>query len=280
MSTNFYNISRQVIAAAQKKPGHSDVMYLCPTAWITTWAEPLNDGTPGSKKRILGNHTFAAGKGPIQVILKPKSVDPTGDAQGEVGGQVPTYKYKSIIKGDSATIQEFVEDILNEDIVAWYNDPTCGVDAFTQVGGECTAAQISGWAFRGGSKGNGGFKEYEFTIECNDKFFYEGALPSYTDPEVQIPDLIGLGVQDLGTTTVTLRAAYYTQPYEFDIEVQVSGSVSFPVGSSTTNYTISSPDIDVPVTGLLSGVLYYARARGVKAGYASTPWVTTVFQMD
>jgi hypothetical protein len=272
MATNFYNISRAVIADAQKKPGHSDVMRLCPASWITTWASTLNDGTPGSKKRIPGNHTFAAGKNPLEVIMKPKSVEPTGDAQGEVGGQVQNYKYKCIIKGDSATIQEFVEDILNEDLVAWFNDPTCGVDAFTQVGGECTPAQISGWAFRGGSKGNGGFKEYEFTIESADKFFYEGALADYVDPDLQLATPSEPIVSGLAATTATVTWGDVPNAVSYEIQRSTSPAFTAPVSE-----TIADPTVAKAYTGLVTATTYYFRVRAVAAGYVTSEYAVTAF---
>lgn len=189
---NFVSITPQVIAAADKKPGYSDLLYWCLQADVETWAPTLSDGTPGATKKITGDHTLFAGKTVKTIQCKPKSIDGTADSQGEVGAAVITWKQKIIIKGDSATINEFFEGILNEDIVAWFNDPTCGVTNLIQFGSKCTPAQISSPTFRSGSRGAGGLKEHELVIECPDKFFYGGTLPEGGEEEPEPPTTIAV----------------------------------------------------------------------------------------
>lgn len=171
---NLRSITPATIAAADKKPGYADLVYFCAHAAVTAWAPTLSNGTPGATKRILTDHTITGGV--LMIQAKAKSIDATSEAAGEAGGQVLTYKYKVIVKGDSPEINELLEAILNEDLTFWFNDPVCGQTNLVQIGSKCTPANISGFAFRSGNRGAGGFKEYEFSVDCPDKFWYEGAL--------------------------------------------------------------------------------------------------------
>ncbi|MDH7463976.1 hypothetical protein QEG73_21925 [Chitinophagaceae bacterium 26-R-25] len=182
MPFSFGNITPQVIADADKKPGHSDVVLFARVADFETIATPTSPwAAPGDSVKITTAHAFPEGGGFFSLQCKAKSIDPTGDAQGEAGGQVPTFKYKCIVKGDSPEILEWVLQALNEDFVVLFNSPECGKDEYIQIGGKCTPANLNSFAFRGGNKGNGGFKEYEFVVESSDKFFYNGTVTKLPD---------------------------------------------------------------------------------------------------
>jgi hypothetical protein len=272
MSFNFVNITPALISAADKKPGHSDVLYVCPIANFTAIAGAVNDGTPGSTKLISATHTHPANKGFIKVQCKAKSIDPTADAQGEAGGQVPNFKYKVIIKGDSPEILEFVEQILNEDLIAIFNGPVCGVDNFTQLGSECSPAQISGFAFRGGSRSNGGFKEYEFTIESSEKFFYEGTITEHIDANLVLAAPSEPLVSGLAATTATLTWGAVANAEEYEIERSTSSDFSAPVQE-----TITAPTVTKAYTGLTTATTYYFRVRAVATGYVTGDWAVSAF---
>ena len=177
MAFNFKSITAVEIQAAEKKPGHSDVALMAPLADFTVCAEPTAPfANPGDSKRITTAHTFPVGKGFVELRCKPKALEPAADSQGEAGGSVANYKYKVIVKGDSPLIQEWIENVLNEETIWLFNSPECGVDSYVQIGSKCSPALISGYAFRGGSKGAGGFKEHEFIVESTEKYFYSGAV--------------------------------------------------------------------------------------------------------
>lgn len=177
MAFNFGHIKAADVAAADKKPGHSDIVLMALMADFTVIAGSIDPPVnPGDSKKITDAHTFPVGKGFVELQCKSKAIEPGGDSQGEAGGQVVNYKYKVIVKGDSAVILEWIEQVLNEDTIWLFNDPQCGVDKYVQVGSKCNPANISGFAHRGGSRGAGGFKEYEFIVESADKFFYSGAV--------------------------------------------------------------------------------------------------------
>ncbi len=177
MAFTYAHLNAAVIGAADRKPGQSDVLLFAPQGDFTVIGAPVGPFVAaGDSKKITTAHTFPVGKGFVEIQCKAKSVEGGGDASGEAGGQVATYKYKCIVKGDSAVILEFLENMLNEDGVFLFNDPSCGVDNYVQLGSKCSPAQIGGFAFRGGSRAAGGFKEYEFTVESADKFFYSGVV--------------------------------------------------------------------------------------------------------
>lgn len=277
MSINYVNITPTVVAAADKKPGHSDILYLQRTSAFTAIAGALADGTPGATKRVTTDHTFPVNEGFLKIHCKAKSIDPTGDAQGEAGGQVPNYKYKVIIKGDSPTILEFVENILNEDLIAIFNGPVCGVDDFVQVGNECSPAQISGFAFRAGSRGNGGFKEYEFTIESSEKMFYEGTITEHVDAS-NILDGVGTIVASLVEDTsfvVTWTAVDDATGYEVDFGT----SSSF---AGATQDDITPPTVTDTLDSLTADTTYYVRIRAISSvtGIAAGPYSYITVKTD
>jgi hypothetical protein len=265
MSISYRSITSTVIAAADKKPGHSDLVLWSPQSAFTTIAIPTAPfTTPGASKTITANHTFPTNGGFMSIQAKAKSIDGTADAAGEAGGQVINYKYKVIIKGDSAQINEWFENAANEDSVWIFNDPVCGVDRFVQIGSACTPAVLSGLAYRSGSKGAGGFKEYEFTVESSDKFFYEGDITmANEDPTL---DSVGsVSVAGLTDSEVNLDWASTGNTDEYEIEYGTSST--FVAATQTT-----SASSNINLTGLTASTLYYIRVRATGAGYADGPW--------
>jgi hypothetical protein len=262
---NYKSITAAVVAAADKKPGHSDVVLISPTSEFTTIAIPTAPFVnPGDSKKITADHTFPTNAGWKKIQCKANSIDPTGDAAGEAGGQVAKYKYKIIIKGDSPHINEFVENLLNEDIIALFNDPVCGVDNYVQLGSACTPANLSGWAFRGGNKTAGGFKEYEFTIESSDKFFYEGTVTM----AVEDPILASVGILNvtaIASTSIALDWESTLNTDEYEIHFGIS-----PI--FTGHATETSATSNVTLTGLTPEEIIYIRVRAVGEGYANGPW--------
>lgn len=273
MSINFVSITPAVIAAADKKPGHSDLLYWCLQGDFDAWAPTLSDGTPGATKRIVTDHTWLTNKGVHTIQAKPKSVDGTADSAGEVGGAIITYKYKFLIKGDSPTINEFFENVLNEDIVVFFNDPTCGQTNYIQLGSECTPANISAPSYRSGSKGAGGFKEYEMTVECTDKFFYEGALVDANENTQLATPILSVG--GIGATGATIDWTAVTNAVTYEIEYGTSSTFVSPTATTTT-----APTSLLAITGLVTATQYYARVRAVATGYVTGEWATIAFLTD
>lgn len=267
MSFNYRSITAGVIAAADKKPGHSDVVLFSPTSAFDTIALPTAPFTAmGATKRITANHTFPVNGGWKSIQAKAKSIDATADASGEAGGQVINYKYKVIMKGDSAEINEWFENAANEDGIWLFNDPVCGVNNYVQLGSKCTPAVLSGLAFRSGSKGAGGFKEYEFVVESSDKFFYEGDITmAVEDPVLDAIPL--LTVTEVSDTEVTIDWADVANADSYEVQYSTSSSFAAPT-------TLEPATSIQAITGLTASTTYYIRVRAVATGYAPGPWET------
>jgi hypothetical protein len=267
MAINYRSITAAVVAAADKKPGHSDIVLVSPTSEFLNIALPTGPFlNPGDTKRITADHTFATNKGFKSIQCKAKSIDPTADASGEAGGQVPNYKYKIIIKGDSPHINEFVENLLNEDILALFNDPVCGINNYVQLGSACTPANIEGFAYRGGNKGAGGFKEYEFVISSSDKFFYEGTVTMAVEaPQLAAIPLIT--VTEVSDTEITIDWADVANADSYEVQVSTSPAFTAP--------TLLEPATSIQaITSLTASTTYYIRVRAVAVGYAPGEWET------
>lgn len=268
---NYRSVTASVIAASDKKPGHSDRVLFAPTSTFTLIANPTGPFTnPGDTKRITANHTFPVNGGFKEFNCKARSVEPTADASGEAGGQVPLYKWKCIIKGDGPHINEFVENLLNEDIIALFNDPVCGQNNYVQAGSQCTPAEIAGFAFRGGTKSAGGFKEYEFMIQSSDKFFYSGIVTMAV--ENPILDSVGaVVVVSVSNTEVSLNWADTANATTYEIDYALNEA--FSSGLQSTTREISA----AVITSLTANTTYYVRIRATAIGYAAGPWTVVAF---
>lgn len=177
MAYNFSPISAAVVGAASSKPGHSDVVLFSPVDKFTTLSSPGAWAAAGDKKKITTAHTFGVSDGFISIKCKPGSVAEDGTAlKGEKGGQVPNHVFKFIVKGHSAVIEETLEELLNVESIYLFNSPECGVNEYVQLGSACNAAMITGYTAKSGSKGEGGVREYEVTMESADKYWYTGTV--------------------------------------------------------------------------------------------------------
>ncbi len=177
MPYNFGNINTAVVGAADVKPGHSDIALFAPLAEFTTIAKPGTWAAAGDYKKITTAHTFAALKGFSQLKAKKGQVKEEGSAAvGEPGGLVPNYVYPIIIKGHSAVIEEWLEQAMNEEGIWLFNDPTCGVNNYIQLGSECNPATITAYTSKSGSRNDGGVREYQITVSSADRYWYSGAV--------------------------------------------------------------------------------------------------------
>jgi hypothetical protein len=174
---NFGNITSAVVGAADVKPGHSDIALFAPLAEFTTIQKPGTWAAAGDYKRITTAHTFAALKGFAQIKAKKGRVREEGSAAvGEAGGLVSNYQYILTVKGHSAVIEEWLEQAMNEEGIWLFNDPTCGVNNYIQLGSECNPAQITAYTSKSGSRNDGGVREYEVTVQSADKYWYSGTV--------------------------------------------------------------------------------------------------------
>jgi hypothetical protein len=174
---NFSNITPAIASEADVMPGHSDIALFAPIYEFTTIATPAAWAAAGDSKKITTAHTFAALKGFAQLKSKSGRVREEGsNAVGEKGGLVPVYQYIITVKGQSAVIEEWLEEAMNLEGIWLFNSPECGVNEYIQLGSSCNPAEISAYTSKSGSRNDGGVREYEITIQSNDKYWYSGTV--------------------------------------------------------------------------------------------------------
>jgi hypothetical protein len=174
---NFSNITAAVVGAADTKPGHSDIALFAPLDEFATIGTPAVWAAAGDSKKITTAHTFGVGDGFAQLKAKPGRVREEGsNAVGEKGGLVPVYQFILTIKGQSAVIEEWLEEAMNLEGIWLFNSPECGVNAYVQLGSSCNPAEISAYTSKSGSRNDGGVREYEITVQSSDKYWYSGAV--------------------------------------------------------------------------------------------------------
>lgn len=177
MPYDFTAITSAVVAAADTKPGHSDVVFFSPVDQFLVLQKPGTFVAAGDKKKITTAHTFTSPAGFVRIKCKQGSVKEDGSGvKGEKGGLVPNHVYTFIVKGHSAVIEETLEEMLNIDAVFLFNSPECGVNSYVQLGSECNPAAVTGYVAKSGSRGEGGVREYEITLESADKYFYSSTV--------------------------------------------------------------------------------------------------------
>jgi hypothetical protein len=174
---NFSNITNAIAGAADVQPGHSDIALFSPISEFTTIASPGAWAAAGDSKKITTAHTFPALAGFVQLKAKPGKVRQEGTtAVGEKGGLVPVYQYIITIKGHSAIIEEWLEEAMNLEGIWLFNSPECGVNQYIQLGSNCNPAEMSAYTSKSGSRNEGGVREYEITLQSNDKYWYSGTV--------------------------------------------------------------------------------------------------------
>jgi hypothetical protein len=177
VSYNFSNITSAIVADADVKPGHSDIALFAPMDEFTTIAVPGAWAAAGDYKKITTAHTFPALAGFSQLKSKPGRVRQEGTtAVGEKGGLVPVYQYIIAVKGHSAVIEEWLEQAMNLEGIWLFNSPECGVNEYIQLGSSCNPAEMTAYTSKSGSRNEGGVREYEITLQSNDKYWYSGTV--------------------------------------------------------------------------------------------------------
>lgn len=177
MPYDFTAITSAVVAAADVKPGHSDVVFFSPIDEFLVLQKPGAFAAAGDKKKITTAHTFTSPAGFVRIKCKNGSVREEGSSVvGEKGGLVPNHVYNFIVRGHSAVIEETLEEMLNIEAIFLFNSPECDVNSYVQLGSECSPAQLTAYVPKSGSRNAGGVREYEITLESHDKYFYTGTV--------------------------------------------------------------------------------------------------------
>lgn len=163
------------------EPGYSPNAFLTPMSHLDDVKQPVVSATPvlGEKKTIATSHTYATGKKSIEMYCVPKTIEGDGEMVGETLGKRFRWTPKLIIAGDGPEFLEMMENLLNESFLLHIEDgKKCeNGGGFVQFGSKCTPCTIVEGSFKSGTLGDGR-KQFEFSIEAFDKFFYNGALAS------------------------------------------------------------------------------------------------------
>lgn len=175
MNTGLYK-SMVSADAPLKEPGYNKA-YISLLSDFTTLNEPTPGQTPavGDAYKIDTAHTWAVGKGPIEVLVDNRTLEVTGQTTGAIGSLRMNYAPKIFIKGDGPAILEMVNNFLNEELVLFVQDG-CGHAQFLQFGCDCSPAEIDKASFASGTLKGSNAKGYEFTLDVMCKYFYNGTI--------------------------------------------------------------------------------------------------------
>ncbi|OLY92297.1 hypothetical protein SAMN05444008_11563 [Cnuella takakiae] len=160
-------------------PGYGPNAFLTPVDYFTDLKTPVISPTPvlGEAVTIATSHVYATGKKSIEVYCVPKTVSGDGEMSGEVLGKVFRWTPKIIVAGDGPELLEMMQNLLNGSFILHIEDvKKCETGSgFVQFGSKCTPCTVVEGSFKSGTQGDGR-KQFEFTLEAFDKYFYTGAL--------------------------------------------------------------------------------------------------------
>lgn len=155
--------------------GYKNVFYFAPRADFDTLAGPIAEpANPGDEVTVAAVHTFLATKGFISYACKTHSVNLKGESVGDDGAREIQWTTTFIILGDSASKQEQLQKLLNDDVICLLKDAECGSGQYIQLGDDCVSPEFS-VAFDGKTTKEGK-KEYTVTVICKRKYFYSFAV--------------------------------------------------------------------------------------------------------
>ena len=156
--------------------GYKNVFLFAPRA------DFLDIKTPSALGAVIGDtleistaHTFTAPAGFLSWDTQQHSVVLTGASVGEDGAKEIEWTAKFNVIGDSASTQEQLSKLLNDDIIALVKESDCLVsDSYVQLGDECVSPSFSVEFNSNNTKE--GKKVYNVTMVCKKKFFYTGTV--------------------------------------------------------------------------------------------------------
>lgn len=163
--------------------GYKNVFIFAPRASFLAIAKPA-DPAPllGDSLIITDAHTFTDPAGFRSWDCKTHSVTIKGASVGEDGAKEIEFTAEFIVLGDSATTQEQMTRVLNDDIIGLFKEAAClENDSYVQLGDECNSP-IFNVEFDGKTTKEGK-KEYKVTVASKAKYFYSGAVTMSEETE-------------------------------------------------------------------------------------------------
>ncbi|MEP7375531.1 MAG: hypothetical protein ABI675_19455 [Chitinophagaceae bacterium] len=165
-------------------PGYANNAWLTPTDFIDTFAETVGTAAIGNKFTIDDSIVYKTNKGSLAIYCAPKSVEGDGEVVGETHAKRFRWTPKIIMVGDGPELLEIVSNILNTTFLLHVTNGECEGTQKLQFGSKCTPCVVDAGSFKSGNLGDGR-KQYEFTMEAFNKYFYNGTLTDY-DPTLDV----------------------------------------------------------------------------------------------
>lgn len=163
--------------------GYKNVFLFAPRRdFLSISRPPDNPPMLGDGVSITGAHAFDDPKGFLSYDAKQHSVTLKSATVGEDGAQELEHTAEFSILGDSATTQEQLQRILNDDIICLLKEASClENDSYVQLGDECVSPVFK--VEFDGKTTKEGLKEYKISVVTKAKYFYSGAVVMSTETE-------------------------------------------------------------------------------------------------
>jgi hypothetical protein len=155
--------------------GYKNELLFAPRADFDTIAAPT--GAPaalGDKVKVTDDHTFTDGNGWYKWALRLHSPTMKGATVGDDGAQEIEWTQSGDILGDSASTQEQLQNLLNENGITLIQDADCEGGQYVQLGNNCVTPSFK--VSFDGKTTKEGKKIYSLEITCKKKYFYSGAV--------------------------------------------------------------------------------------------------------
>lgn len=151
--------------------GYKNVFLFCPRADFLSLAPVMAaPAAIGDKLTIDTAHTFTAPKGFKEWACRTHSVTLKASTVGEDGAQELEYTAEFEILGDSASNQEQIQAILNDDVIVLLKEADCVAGQHVQLGNNCVSPTIK--VEFDGKTTKEGKKLYKVSVTCKKKYFY------------------------------------------------------------------------------------------------------------
>lgn len=161
--------------------GYKNVFLFAPRADFLAISKPVDvPAATGDTVSVTGAHTFTDPKGFFSWDCKTNSVTLKGATVGEDGAQEIEWTAEFMVLGDSASTQEQMQRVLNDDIICLLKEAAClENDSYVQIGDECVSPVFK--VEFDGKTTKEGKKEYKVSVACKVKYFYAHAVTMSTE---------------------------------------------------------------------------------------------------
>lgn len=175
MAVNYGNIARNNNPQAYAG-GYKNVFLFAERNKFLSISKPTAAGLAiGDTLDIASAHTFTSPDGFNQWACKTNSVTLKGATVGDDGASEIEWSSEFTVLGDSASTQEQMQKILNDDIICLLKEADClANDSYVQLGDECVSPVFK--VEFDGKTTKEGKKEYKVTVTCKRKFFYSATV--------------------------------------------------------------------------------------------------------